>query len=143
MKSVCSWISLILLATACSDSSTSRNTPRQGAPAAMTVEPATKKSAPKKLVVYCGRSEKLVGPALNAFRKESNIEIQIKYAGSAQLAATLLEEGANSPADVFLAQDASTLGFLEQKGVFQALPEDLRSQVPSSYQSKTGGMDWA
>ena len=63
----------------------------------------------KSITIYSGRSEKLVKPVLDAFQKSSGIEVVVKYAGTAELAAALLDEGDKSPADVFIAQDASTL----------------------------------
>lgn len=93
----------------------------------------------KKLVIYCGRKEKLVGPVIAAFQeKHPELNVQVKYAGTAQLAAALMEEGGMSPADVFLAQDASTLAVLEAKGLFEQLPADLTAKIGKEYRSKGG-----
>lgn len=90
------------------------------------------------LTVYSGRSEKLVGPVIEMFEKKSGVDVQIKYADTAQLAATILEEGKRSPADVFLAQDASTLSLLESKNVFVKLPDALTGKVGKSFKSASG-----
>lgn len=92
----------------------------------------------KTLTVYSGRSEKLIAPAIEAYEKASGVDVQVKYADSAQLAATLLEEGARSPADVFIAQDASTASFLEGKGVFAKLPAKLTEGLPGNFKSADG-----
>ena len=65
-----------------------------------------KMMAPKQqtVTVYSGRSESLVAPVLDQFGEISGVDVQIKYAGTPALAATLLEEGANSPADLFYAR---------------------------------------
>lgn len=105
----------------------------QAEPAA--TEPATE---PGSITVYSGRTEALVGPVIEAYEKASGVDVQVKYADTAQLAATLLEEGASSPADVFLAQDASTLGFLDGKKVFAPLPEPVLARVPEGYRSADG-----
>lgn len=90
------------------------------------------------LNVYSGRTEALVAPVLDAFEKQTGIRIKVKYADTAQLAATLLEEGARTPADVFLAQDASTLALLEAEEALAPLPEGLTGRVAPSFKSKTG-----
>jgi len=95
-------------------------------------------AAPQALAVYCGRGEPLIAKALAAFEAEAGIDLQIKYGDTPQLAAALLEEGARSPADVFIAQDASTLGFLDAKGLFAPLEPELLARVPEGFKSTRG-----
>ena len=81
------------------------------------------------LTIYSGRNESLIGPLLTSFSDISGIEIAVLYGGSATLAAQILEEGENSPADLFIAQDAGSLGALAQAGLLAELPEDLLALV--------------
>jgi len=92
----------------------------------------------KKLVVYSGRNENLVGPLIERFKNETGIDVQVRYGETAEMAATILEEGDNSPADVFFGQDAGALGALAQDGRLATLPDDLLAQVDSRYRSKDG-----
>ena len=78
---------------------------------------------PGALIIYSGRSESLVAPIIQQFAEASGIDVRVKYAGTSELAATLLEEGDNSPADVFFAQDPGGLGAVQ--GMMASLPEDL------------------
>ena len=91
-----------------------------------------------KLTVYSGREEEYVGPLFEAFEEESGIELDVRYGETAELAATLIEEGDNSPADVFFAQDAGALGALEKEGLFVALPQSALDRVEARYRSPEG-----
>ena len=88
------------------------------------------------LVVYSGRSESLVAPILEQFAELTGIDVRVKYAGTASLAATLLEEGGRSPADVFYAQDPGGLGVVE--GMLAALPAETLANVPAWARSPEG-----
>ena len=88
------------------------------------------------LVLYSGRSESLVDPIIQEFAALTGIDVQVKYAGTASLAATLLEEGDKSPADVFYAQDPGGLGAVE--GMLAALPAETLANVPEWARSPEG-----
>ena len=95
-------------------------------------------SAPGALVVYSGRSESLVGPIIGQFQAATGIDVAVKYGSTAQIAATLLEEGQNSPADVFFAQDPGGLGAVANEGILSALPAEITELVPAWARSPEG-----
>jgi iron(III) transport system substrate-binding protein len=90
------------------------------------------------IVVYAGRDEELVAPLVEQFEQESGIDVEVRYASSAELAAQLLEEGENSPADVFFAQDAGALGAVSKAGLFTKLPASIYDLVPTAYSAADG-----
>ena len=92
------------------------------------------------LVVYSGRSEELVGPLFEQFEERSGVDVQVRYGETAELAATILEEGENSPADLFFAQDPGALGALDDEGRLTKLPEGVLDRVPSRFKADDG--DW-
>ncbi len=92
----------------------------------------------QKLVVYSGRTEGLIGPVLEKFMQETGVRVEVRYGGTAEMAATILEEGDNSPADVFIAQDAGALGALEAEDRLSELPTDILDLVQPQYESATG-----
>ena len=88
------------------------------------------------LTVYSGRSESLVGPIIRQFGEATGVKVLVKYAGTSQLAATLLEEGDRSPADVFFAQDPGGLGAVED--LLASLPDNILTMVPDWARSPQG-----
>jgi iron(III) transport system substrate-binding protein len=81
--------------------------------------------------VYSGRSEELVGPLIEQFETASGMQTEVRYGDTAELAAQLLEEGENSPADVFFAQDAGALQVMQDEGLTTTLPSDVVKKVPA------------
>ena len=86
-----------------------------------------------ELVVYSGRNENLVRPVIEQFEEQSGIAIEVRYADTSELTATLLEEGEASPADVFFSQDAGALAALEAAGLLAELPADLIEHVDERF----------
>ena len=91
---------------------------------------------PGELIIYSGRGESLVDPIIQQFKGATGIDVQVKYAGTGALAATLLEEGANSPADVFYAQDPG--GLAAVSGMLTTLPGDIVELTPEWAHSEDG-----
>jgi iron(III) transport system substrate-binding protein len=91
-----------------------------------------------KLTIYSGREEELVGPLIEKFEQYSGIDAEVRYGDSAELAATIAEEGDNSPADVFFAQDPGSLGSLEGEELLAELPEDVLNRVPERFRDPDG-----
>ena len=91
-----------------------------------------------KLTVYSGRSESLVGPIIEQFEADTGIEVEIRYGDTAEMAATLLEEGQNSPADVFFAQDPGGLGAVADEGLLVQLPQEILALVDPRFADPEG-----
>jgi iron(III) transport system substrate-binding protein len=90
------------------------------------------------LTIYSGRGEELVGPLIDQFEQETGLNVEVRYGSTAEMAATILEEGANSPADVYYGQDAGALGALAKAGRLAPLPEDALSLVEPRFRSAEG-----
>jgi iron(III) transport system substrate-binding protein len=90
------------------------------------------------ITVYSGRSEELIGPLVARYEAENDTQVEVRYGDTAELASTILEEGDNSPADVFFSQDAGALGALEKEGRLAELPQDITDEVDARYRSRDG-----
>jgi len=86
-----------------------------------------------ELTVYSGRSEEFIAPFFAEWEAQSGIKLNIRYGDSAELAAQILEEGSNSPADLFLSQDAGSLGAVAEAGLFTQLSDEIASAIPATY----------
>ena len=94
---------------------------------------ATAPTQATSLTVYSGRDEKLVKPIMDRFMKETGIELNVRYASSTSLATALVEEGGDSPADVFWATEPGTLGLVSARGLLKRLPQATVGKVPSRF----------
>jgi iron(III) transport system substrate-binding protein len=89
----------------------------------------------ESITIYSGRTESLIQPLLEQFAEDTGIDVKVRYGDTAELAATILEEGDNSPADIFFSQDAGALGALSDADMLKPLPEDTISVVPEQFRS--------
>ena len=92
-------------------------------------------SATTTLTIYSGRDERLVKPLFDRFTKETGIQLRVRYGTSGQLAATILEEGSRSPADVFFSQESGLLGLVARDGLLRVLPEATLTKVSSRFRA--------
>jgi iron(III) transport system substrate-binding protein len=85
------------------------------------------------LTIYSGREQALVKPIMDRFTRATGIELNIRYASSTALATALVEEGRNSPADVYWSQEPGTLGLVGARGLLARLPQATVGKVPSRF----------
>ena len=89
-----------------------------------------------QLTIYSGREEELVAPLFEMFKEQTGIDVEVRYGDSAELAATIAEEGENSPADVFFAQDPGSLGAVESQ--LNELPRNVLDRVDARFRDAGG-----
>lgn len=85
------------------------------------------------LTIYSGRGEALVGPVIAQFEASSGIKVNVRYGGTSELATLLSEEGDQSPADVFWAQDGGALGAIAP--LFADLPASVNEGVSAEFRN--------
>jgi iron(III) transport system substrate-binding protein len=94
---------------------------------------ATAPGQTTSLTVYSGREQALVKPIMDRFTKQTGIQLDVRYASSTALATALVEEGRNSPADVYWSQEPGTLGLVGARGLLARLPQATIGKVPSRF----------
>jgi iron(III) transport system substrate-binding protein len=132
--STCALFALIFVLTACSGVSPASN----GADAAASTTDTSADADSGSLLIYSGRSDSLVQPIIDRFAEETGIDVEVRYGSTAEMAGVLLEEGDQSPADVFFAQDPGGLGAVQNAGMLAELPDAILSRVPERFASETG-----
>ena len=107
-----------------------------------TIEPeGTPSSSPvagASLTIYSGRSESLVGALIPEIEAATGLKLDVRYGNTAELAAQILEEGKNTPAGLFFAQDAGALGALSKAGFFTELPQETLEKVDPRFHADNG-----
>lgn len=92
----------------------------------------------ESLTVYSGRAESLMKPIFDRFVEETGVQLNVRYGSTSEMAAAILEEGANSPADVYVSQDGGALGALAKEKRLAVLPSDILARVEAKFRSPEG-----
>ena len=90
------------------------------------------------ITLYSGRIPAAIGGAVDMYEAAADRDVQVRYGETADLAATLIEEGDNSPADVFFAQEPGAIGAIEDAGLLAELPDDIVDRVESRFRDPGG-----
>jgi iron(III) transport system substrate-binding protein len=90
------------------------------------------------ITLYSGRIPAAIGPAVDSYEAEADRDVQVRFAETADLAATLVEEGDASPADVFFAQEPGAIAAVAEAGLLTKLPQDIVERVPPRFRDPEG-----
>jgi iron(III) transport system substrate-binding protein len=90
------------------------------------------------ITLYSGRIPAAIGPAVDMYEEQADRDVQVRFAETADLAATLVEEGDASPADVFFAQEPGAIAAVAEAGLLTKLPRDILDRVPAQYRDPEG-----
>ena len=90
------------------------------------------------ITLYSGRIPAAIGGAIDAYEADADRDVQVRFGDTGDLAATLIEEDDNSPADVYFAQEPGAIGALAERGLLAELPQDILELVPPQYRDPDG-----
>lgn len=93
---------------------------------------------PQTLTLYNGQHPRTTAALVAAFTQETGIQVDVRKGGSSQLANQIIEEGQNSPADVFYSEESPPLAALAKRGLLSPLNSETLQQVLPGYTSKDG-----
>ena len=92
------------------------------------------------LIVYNAQHEQLTQEWADGFTKQTGIKVTLRNGSDTELGNQILQEGAASPADVFLTENSPAQALVDHAGLSEKLPADILSEVPAQFQPSTG--DW-
>jgi iron(III) transport system substrate-binding protein len=92
------------------------------------------------LTVY-SRDQEIAEPLFEQFERKTGIKVRARWGNPVDLADQIIEDGANSPADVFYGPFSDALGSLSAAGRLTALSGEQLARVPEAYRSADGS--WA
>ncbi|WP_028451842.1 Fe(3+) ABC transporter substrate-binding protein [Chitinilyticum aquatile] len=86
----------------------------------------------ESVTVYSARNEQLIKPLLDAFTKETGVEVKLRSDKEGPLMERLKAEGANTPADVLITVDAGNLWQASNMGLLRAIKSPvLEANIPA------------
>jgi iron(III) transport system substrate-binding protein len=95
-------------------------------------------NAAEEVNVYSYRQPTLIEPLFAGFTEETGIKVNVVFAKKG-LAERLVNEGANSPADLVFTVDIGRLNEVVEKGVVQAVQsKTLENNIPAQYRDPKG-----
>ena len=90
------------------------------------------------ILVYNAQHESLTQAWADAFTAETGIPVTIRQGSDLEVGNQILQEGANSPADVFLTENSPAMVLVDNAGLFEPLPQDLLDLIPAEYRPANG-----
>ncbi len=101
----------------------------QGAPAS---------SAGEAITVYNAQHTSLTKAWADAFTGETGIKVTLRNGSDTELGNQIVQEGAASPADVFLTENSPAMALVDNAELFAPLPADLLERVPAAFRPSSG-----
>jgi len=90
------------------------------------------------ITVYNAQHESLTKEWVDAFTKQTGVKVTVRNGSDTELSNQILQEGAASPADVFLTENSPAMTQVENAGLFADVDKATLDQVPSAFRPSTG-----
>ena len=94
--------------------------------------------ADQGIVVYNAQHASLTEEWVNGFTKETGIKVTIRKGSDMDTANQIVQEGANSPADVFLTENSPGMALVDSAGLFAPIDKATLDLIPEEYRPATG-----
>jgi iron(III) transport system substrate-binding protein len=116
-----------LLLAACGGSgSSSSSAPTSGSLAGQTI------------TLYSGQHEQTTSLLVSAFEKRTGVNVKVRSSDEVELGNQIVQEGSNSPADVFYTENTPVLEHLRGESLLAPLLHSTLAAIPARYNSSRG-----
>lgn len=90
------------------------------------------------ITIYNAQHEGLTKEWVDAFTEETGIVVTVRNGSDLEFANQIVQEGANSPADVFLTENSPAMALVDGKGLFEPVDQATLNQVPEQFRPANG-----
>jgi iron(III) transport system substrate-binding protein len=90
------------------------------------------------ITVYTSQHAALTQEWADAFTAETGIPVAIRKSTDILMANQIVQEGLNSPADVFLTENSPAMMMVEEAGLFSPVAPETLAMVPEEFQPASG-----
>lgn len=90
------------------------------------------------ITVYTSQHQALTQAWADAFTAKTGIPVAIRKGTDILMANQIIQEGLNSPADIFLTENSPAMVMVEQAGLFSPVAAETLAQVPEDFRPKSG-----
>ncbi|MEP7240695.1 MAG: iron ABC transporter substrate-binding protein [Devosia sp.] len=90
------------------------------------------------LVIYNAQHEALTQAWADGFTKATGIAVTLRSGSDTELGNQIVQEGAASPADVFLTENSPAMVLVDNAGLFAPLSDATLQQVPAQFRAADG-----
>jgi iron(III) transport system substrate-binding protein len=90
------------------------------------------------VTVYTSQHQALTQAWADAFTAKTGISVAIRKGTDILMANQIIQEGLNSPADVFLTENSPAMTMVEEAGLFSPVAPETLAQMPEDFRPKSG-----
>jgi iron(III) transport system substrate-binding protein len=92
----------------------------------------------ESLVVYNAQHASLTKEWAEGFTRETGIKVTLRQGSDMEFANQIVQEGASSPADVFLTENSPAMVLVDAAGLFAPIEADTLAEVPENFRPSSG-----
>jgi iron(III) transport system substrate-binding protein len=90
------------------------------------------------LVLYSAQHEQTVNTLVAGFEKATGNQVKVHSGDGPEVANQIIQEGANSPADIFFTENSPEIAVLDEKGLLAKVDPTTLAQIPAKYNAPDG-----
>lgn len=90
------------------------------------------------IVVYNAQHASLTQAWADGFTRDTGVRVTLRKGSDMELANQIVQEGAGSPADVFVTENSPAMALVDNAGLFTPIEPATLAQVPENYRPANG-----